>query len=103
MIRRPPRSTLFPYTTLFRSRPPDTERLRHQDPVAGGIPPGIPELLHGGAVEVVRDPSQELAPHVASSRLLGPNPSGRSSERFQVVRSPLLPSETTAMTGLNSN
>src|SRR3712207_6914426 len=24
MIRRPPRSTLFPYTTLFRSEPPDT-------------------------------------------------------------------------------
>src|SRR3712207_7710628 len=23
MIRRPPRSTLFPYTTLFRSRPPE--------------------------------------------------------------------------------
>src|SRR3712207_7994210 len=23
MIRRPPRSTLFPYTTLFRSRPRD--------------------------------------------------------------------------------
>src|ERR1019366_9658394 len=23
MIRRPPRSTLFPYTTLFRSRHPD--------------------------------------------------------------------------------
>src|SRR3712207_8359352 len=22
MIRRPPRSTLFPYTTLFRSKPP---------------------------------------------------------------------------------
>src|SRR3712207_7068443 len=30
MIRRPPRSTLFPYTTLFRSRrgPP----IRHDDP-----------------------------------------------------------------------
>src|SRR3712207_7345416 len=27
MIRRPPRSTLFPYTTLFRSRRP--QRLRH--------------------------------------------------------------------------
>src|SRR6185369_3957478 len=25
MIRRPPRSTLFPYTTLFRSRPADSE------------------------------------------------------------------------------
>src|SRR3712207_8276798 len=24
MIRRPPRSTLFPYTTLFRSDPPST-------------------------------------------------------------------------------
>src|SRR5258708_17079247 len=26
MIRRPPRSTLFPYTTLFRSLPPASER-----------------------------------------------------------------------------
>src|SRR3712207_7750143 len=25
MIRRPPRSTLFPYTTLFRSQEPDQE------------------------------------------------------------------------------
>src|SRR2546425_8787191 len=27
MIRRPPRSTLFPYTTLFRSSEPDVARL----------------------------------------------------------------------------
>src|SRR2546430_9569334 len=27
MIRRPPRSTLFPYTTLFRSRPSSHSRL----------------------------------------------------------------------------
>src|SRR3712207_8099567 len=27
MIRRPPRSTLFPYTTLFRSRVGDVDRL----------------------------------------------------------------------------
>src|SRR5258706_6186707 len=26
MIRRPPRSTLFPYTTLFRSRPSGSSR-----------------------------------------------------------------------------
>src|SRR5206468_10102392 len=26
MIRRPPRSTLFPYTTLFRSSPPERGR-----------------------------------------------------------------------------
>src|SRR2546430_9420900 len=30
MIRRPPRSTLFPYTTLFRSRPPTALPLRQQ-------------------------------------------------------------------------
>src|SRR2546427_6576259 len=28
MIRRPPRSTLFPYTTLFRSRPSGRSRSR---------------------------------------------------------------------------
>src|SRR2546423_15006002 len=31
MIRRPPRSTLFPYTTLFRARPPGLQRLREAD------------------------------------------------------------------------
>src|SRR2546422_11460451 len=31
MIRRPPRSTLFPYTTLFRS-PGQVERVRERDP-----------------------------------------------------------------------
>src|SRR3712207_9018762 len=44
MIRRPPRSTLFPYTTLFRSRrqraapPGDRDRpgLRREDLVATG-------------------------------------------------------------------
>src|SRR5256885_12177394 len=30
MIRRPPRSTLFPYTTLFRSARAEALRLRHR-------------------------------------------------------------------------
>src|SRR2546430_12423740 len=31
MIRRPPRSTLFPYTTLFRSRwPPGAETIKRE-------------------------------------------------------------------------
>src|SRR3712207_8317930 len=34
MLRRPPRSTLFPYTTLFRSR-----RSLARDPQAEGPPP----------------------------------------------------------------
>src|SRR3712207_8586215 len=32
MIRRPPRSTLFPYTTLFRSEPPNPPA---EDPLGG--------------------------------------------------------------------
>src|SRR5687767_15260538 len=34
MIRRPPRSTLFPYTTLFRS--PNLQRWLNQDPLGEG-------------------------------------------------------------------
>src|SRR3712207_8789588 len=34
MIRRPPRSTLFPYTTLFRSRSRGAPRVDHREPVA---------------------------------------------------------------------
>src|SRR3712207_7443000 len=34
MIRRPPRSTLFPYTTLFRS---DLTRARRQQKIMGAI------------------------------------------------------------------
>src|SRR2546429_2508163 len=35
MIRRPPRSTLFPYTTLFRSL------MRWNSPARGSVPPGV--------------------------------------------------------------
>src|SRR3712207_7709800 len=49
MIRRPPRSTLFPYTTLFRSPALDhssspsggMQRLDHL-PVLGDLPTGMP-------------------------------------------------------------
>src|SRR2546430_15091229 len=33
MIRRPPRSTLFPYTTLFRSPERDGRQVAHSSPV----------------------------------------------------------------------
>src|SRR5256885_11514830 len=54
MIRRPPRSTLFPYTTLFRS---DHARRKHRDKRGGGghrveladhlrtVPPAADDLL----------------------------------------------------------
>src|SRR5687768_17727596 len=41
MIRRPPRSTLFPYTTLFRSHHPDgVARQRDAVGTAQGVAPG---------------------------------------------------------------
>src|SRR6266536_4443072 len=39
MIRRPPRSTLFPYTTLFRSRPGRVVHLRRD--MDGGVGCGL--------------------------------------------------------------
>src|SRR2546430_3145690 len=45
MIRRPPRSTLFPYTTLFRSLPGDvlSARAWWEKPAAGDVRPSIVE------------------------------------------------------------
>src|SRR5256885_14566569 len=40
MIRRPPRSTLFPYTTLFRSVAAEA-LLRWTDPEFGVVSPGV--------------------------------------------------------------
>src|SRR3712207_8312778 len=37
MIRRPPRSTLFPYTTLFRSCLTVAQRLSSHVPLLGGL------------------------------------------------------------------
>src|SRR5256885_12040144 len=39
MIRRPPRSTLFPYTTLFRSLAVEDEAGRHLLRGQPGVPP----------------------------------------------------------------
>src|SRR3712207_8538278 len=40
MIRRPPRSTLFPYTTLFRSAAHHLRRVIHHRHDAGVVEPG---------------------------------------------------------------
>src|SRR2546427_7606730 len=56
MIRRPPRSTLFPYTTLFRSRGRAaghraTPRRRGGAPLAHRRGPARPPVGHGRGVE----------------------------------------------------
>src|SRR5256885_6887473 len=60
MIRRPPRSTLFPYTTLFRSRvrlqPPDAARRAGEDELilAREPPQRKTEEREREAIETVR-------------------------------------------------
>src|SRR3712207_3166137 len=84
MIRRPPRSTLFPYTTLFRSavavvgdRDPHAavvEGQPHVDAASIGMPQGIGEALLQGAVEDelgLRGQLAFLAGHVERDRGAG--------------------------------
>src|SRR5258707_14328779 len=46
MIRRPPRSTLFPYTTLFRSIPEKSPRVSIHVPVYNEPPQMVIETLN---------------------------------------------------------
>src|SRR2546427_6374963 len=59
MIRRPPRSTLFPYTTLFRSR----SKARPGDATSPGVRFSVPELPE---VETI---IREIAPRLEGCRI----------------------------------
>src|SRR3712207_7835819 len=65
MIRRPPRSTLFPYTTLFRSGVPQPDQVAN-DVVRVGL--GV-RASHVGGVGGVRDAAGEPASGVVLPRL----------------------------------
>src|SRR3712207_7584656 len=83
MIRRPPRSTLFPYTTLFRSeevhgvqpRPELAAHGAHQVPDAG-VAFEVEQLGHphrtdaGGLADVVAQRSEEHTSELQSRQYL---------------------------------
>src|SRR3989442_11900483 len=72
MIRRPPRSTLFPYTTLFRSR-----EVEQRPGVDGGV------LPHVQAVTV-----EAVGAHLSQQRLrCAPTASTRSEEHTSELQS----------------
>src|SRR2546427_4624678 len=54
MIRRPPRSTLFPYTTLFRSQAGQRRwgDRPHGEANRRGVPGALPGARHDGADEL---------------------------------------------------
>src|SRR5687768_17647828 len=86
MIRRPPRSTLFPYTTLFRSHDPGLRPvradLRGRAQMAGGR---MARLLRAAAVLADSAAGAEL-PHAA--RLVGAG-ERRSEEHTSELQSRL--------------
>src|SRR5258707_11831631 len=77
MIRRPPRSTLFPYTTLFRSFLPPTE----------GI--GLGHPIEQIEVALEREPAERRIPHLvalAGEQEIGEHTSELQSRQYLVCR-----------------
>src|SRR3712207_7403994 len=78
MIRRPPRSTLFPYTTLFRS--PEPPRRHVDDPSEGGgvvrvvgqtqVGDGVAHLAPGEEVACAAHRSEEHTSELQSRQYL---------------------------------
>src|SRR3712207_5255136 len=98
MIRRPPRSTLFPYTTLFRSRAAlhrqgsdATQRKQQLTPAAlvcpfpaahvRGLPLGRDGRRHHGAVRLLSLQRRQL--HASVTRV---KPSKKSLPRITVIK-----------------
>src|SRR5436189_4403222 len=70
MLRRPPRSTLFPYTTLFRSRRAPARlprgrprRARRRQPAPGGV--DGPRRPVSGVREIGRSPPERSEEHTS--------------------------------------
>src|SRR5256885_4432888 len=75
MIRRPPRSTLFPYTTLFRSCPGDPGTIHSRAAMPGFCPAcGMPSMSEPSAI------TGEPVPHLATQ--------ARSEEHTSELQSP---------------
>src|SRR5258708_26165849 len=100
MIRRPPRSTLFPYTTLFRSRAvlhDDAIAWRHEGSVVrgagiAGLPQHHPSLRPGVGVRLRGD----VRAHTAIRRQRLDQKITRLNSSHQIISYALFCLETTA-------
>src|SRR3712207_6892989 len=89
MIRRPPRSTLFPYTTLFRSR------LRRAAAVGGGGRPRLVDRRHRHAEPVAVQDAPQRERHVdRKSTRLNSSHANISYAVFCLKKKKKLPNET---------
>src|SRR3712207_8825719 len=84
MIRRPPRSTLFPYTTLFRSRPGDrAPEAAHAVRLPDRLGPGARSGLRGGGMGQGARPPADLR---ADARRSEEHTSELQSRQYLVCR-----------------
>src|SRR5258708_27316252 len=67
MIRRPPRSTLFPYTTLFRSVSVGAFQMTEHDYTSIYFGMRLWNVTDGNAIANLRGPAQPVT-HIAFSR-----------------------------------
>src|SRR3712207_9063680 len=76
MIRRPPRSTLFPYTTLFRSSTPlDPAVIRDADAVIFAVDVGVKDqarfagkpLIQSGTKRAINEPGKMVQEALAAA------------------------------------
>src|SRR3712207_7187509 len=93
MIRRPPRSTLFPYTTLFRSDEGQQEASRgprrHHDVLRGDLDPVLPPVMARDGLPELRDARRHGVAEDAVERPPGglADRSGRSEEHTSELQS----------------
>src|SRR2546430_16210121 len=94
MIRRPPRSTLFPYTTLFRSRlyvyltSAGDVYLDDLILVAGNTPGVGQNFIENGDFETALTPPWNVSPNLAASAVSqAARHSGRSEEHTSELQS----------------
>src|SRR5258706_278411 len=92
MIRRPPRSTLFPYTTLFRSQ----NRCCHKSGEPPLCPVSWPLTVTNGTKKLVprfrsissKIPAERSTPNASSPRMAVMNHAHRSGEHTSGLQSP---------------
>src|SRR5256885_9175258 len=84
MIRRPPRSTLFPYTTLFRSA--GLGLVRDWGVVVSDVAPGGPAekggMREGDILETVDGRQIDSLPDLTAALYLAKDPLDRKSTRL---------------------
>src|SRR5256885_13070477 len=83
MIRRPPRSTLFPYTTLFRSKPNAYHTLKLLRGILKKCPPLLLAMISGR----LKDVHQSRVVQIGQMRCSAPD-GQRSEEHTSELQSP---------------